>query len=321
VLDRLKRSPRTRHIPVEVITAHRADGRPASIGAFAWLEKPVSRDALEGAFAHLGRFLDRKARRLLVIEDDEGQRRGIVNLLAGEDLEVEEARDTAEALRALEGGHFDGVVLDLVLPDRDGVELLEQLRGDPRFRSLPIVVYTAKELTAEEHQRLKRSAESVIVKSGARSPDQLMADTELFLHRVARHEGEMAPAAALAGRKAILVDDDVRNIFALTSVLEREKMIVRHAQSGHEALQRLEEDPDADVVLMDIMMPGMDGYETIAAIRRDPRFRSLPIVAITAKALKDDRDRCLAAGASDYLPKPVEAQRLLEVIRRWVPPS
>jgi len=234
--------------------------------------------------------------------------------------------DGAAALKELEGSEFDTMVLDLVLPDQDGVKLLEEIKMNPRYRDLPVIVYTGKELAVREEQRLKKYAESVILKSGVASPEKLLSDTALFLHRVE----EKLPAAAkqmlkqsreegdkVVGKKVLIVDDDVRNIFALTSVLETHGVEVLYAENGKDGIDALERNPDVDVVLMDIMMPEMDGYQTMKHIRRDPAHKALPIIAITAKALASDREKCIQAGASDYLPKPVDSDKLLELIRLW----
>jgi CheY-like chemotaxis protein len=327
ILDRLKRNPRTRHIPVHVISVTETSKKGSAMGAFAFLEKPVSKEALEGAFTHISDFVNKKVKRLLLIEDDVLQQATIRDLLAGEDVEIVPAATAAEAHRALEQGEFDTVVLDLMLEDIDGARMLEEIKTQPRFKDLPVVVYTAKDLSKKEEARLKKYAESVILKAGTTSPERLLSDTALFLHRVeeklpprarellkgSREEGEK-----INGKKVLIVDDDVRNIFALTSVLESQGLEVLYAENGKDGIESLERNPDVELVLMDVMMPEMDGYETMRAIRKDPSHKSLPIIAITAKALKEDRDRCIQAGASDYLPKPVENDKLMELIRLWV---
>jgi CheY-like chemotaxis protein len=327
ILDRLKRNPRTRHIPVHVISIVEKSRKGAAMGAYAYLEKPVSKDALEGAFSHISTFVDKKVKKLLVVEDDALQQQSISELLKGEDVEIVSLRTPAEALSALDGGDFDTVVLDLLLEGADtGTRLLEDIKTNPKFRDLPVVVYTGKELGRKEEGRLKKFAESVILKSGASSPEKLLSDTALFLHRV---EGKLPTRARellrtrdeerdkVTGKKVLIVDDDVRNIFALTSVLETHEVEVLYAENGRDGITALERNPDVDVVLMDVMMPEMDGYETMRAIRKDPAYKALPIIAITAKALKEDREKCIQAGASDYLPKPVDAEKLIELIRLW----
>ncbi len=328
VLERLKRNPRTRHIPVHVISVmdkHQGNTQ----GAFGYLTKPVSKEGLEHVFGQLARFLERKERRLLLIEDDEVQRTSLQSLLGeGEDVQVTAVATGAEALRKLEEAQFDCLVIDLLLPDMDGIKLVEEVKTQSRFRDLPIVIYTGKELSSKDEARLKRYTGSVILKSGTKSPDQLLGDTALFLHRLDHNLPPRARQAlaqrgnldndGLTGKKVLVVDDDMRNIFALTSVLENQGLTVSFAENGRAAIEALKKDPEVDVVLMDIMMPEMDGYETMRAIRQDLRLSRLPIIAVTAKALKDDREKCMAAGASDYLPKPVDTDKLIELIRLWV---
>jgi CheY-like chemotaxis protein len=326
ILDRLKRNPRTRHIPVHVISIVEKNRKGSSMGAFAFLEKPVSKDALEGAFTHISDFVNKKVKKLLLVEDDKVQQSSISELLRGEDVEIVLVPTAAEAMEELDKGGFDTMVLDLMLEDQDGAKLLEEIKTQPRYADLPVVVYTGKELNKKEEQRLKKYAESVILKSTVSSPEKLLSDTALFLHRVeeklpvqAREllKESRAQAEMIAGKKVLIVDDDVRNIFALTSVLESHGLEVVYAENGKDGIEALERNPDVDVVLMDVMMPEMDGYETMRAIREDPTHKALPIVAITAKALKEDRERCIQAGASDYLPKPVDGDKLLELIRLW----
>nr|ACJ66693.1 sensor histidine kinase/response regulator [Myxococcus fulvus HW-1] len=327
VLDRLKRSPRTRHIPVHVISVmdkHQGNSQ----GAFGYLTKPVSKEGLERVFNQLASFLERKERRLLLVEDDDVQRDSLVKLLSeGGDVVVTAVATGEEVLQSLETGEFDCVVIDLMLPDTDGIRLVEEVKTQNRFRDLPIVIYTGKELTPKDEARLRRYTGSVILKSGTKSPEQLLSDTALFLHRLDQNLPPRARAALaqrsdkdteLSSKKVLVVDDDMRNIFALTSVLENHGMQVVFAENGRAAIEMLEQHRDVDIVLMDVMMPEMDGYETMRAIRKDLKYSSLPIIAVTAKALKDDREKCMAAGASDYLPKPVDTDKLLELIRLWV---
>jgi CheY-like chemotaxis protein len=265
------------------------------------------------------------------VEDDETQRDSIIELVGeGDDVKVTAVRTAEEALATLDGGEFDCMVVDLVLPGDDGIRLIEKVRTRERYRELPIIVYTGKELTPEDEESLKKHTQSVILKSGVHSPEKLLSETALFLHRVESRIPERSKAMleagrlsnatddSIVGRKVLVVDDDVRNIFAMTSVLEASGLHVIYAENGQAGVEALTKDPAIDVVLMDIMMPGMDGYETIRSIRANPMFRGKPIVAVTAKALKEDRDKCLEAGASDYLPKPVDTHKLLELIRLWV---
>jgi CheY-like chemotaxis protein len=325
VLDRLKRNARTRSIPVHVISVIDRAQRGATMGAFAYLEKPVSHDALAGAFQHMATFLDRHVRRLLLVGRDEQERQRISALFTGQDVEVTPATSAREALDALRAQPYDCVVVDMVLPDQEGPRLLEEIKSAPDLRDVPIVVYSGADLSPEQEAKLKMNAESVILKSGVQSPEQLLRDASLFLHRVhdkgAEDESENAERAraaeGLSGKKVLVIDDDLRNVFALTSVLESYDMEVVYALDGKAGIATLKENPEVDVVLLDVMMPEMDGYETMRAIRRDPGHRSLPIIAVTAKALKEDRDKCMEAGASDYLPKPVNTEKLVELLRLW----
>jgi CheY-like chemotaxis protein len=326
VLDRLKHDPTTRHIPVHVISGDESCRRGTRLGAFAAIRKPVGKQELDEAFDRIKGFVERKVRSLLVVEDNEIERDRIVELVGNGDVQTVAVATAAEALEALRRQAFDCLVLDLVLPDMPGLRLLETIKGDPALIDLPIIVYTGKDVTAEEGAQLRAMAESIITKD-ARSMGRLLDETALFLHRV---EESLPPAArgavqeasrsdsVLAGRTVLVVDDDVRNLFAMTSMLERWQMAVRHAEDGQRALDMLRGSPDVDVVLMDIMMPGMDGYETIRAVREEPRFRDLPIIALTAKAMKEDRRKCLDAGASDYIAKPVQSDRLRSLLRVWL---
>jgi len=261
-----------------------------------------------------------------VIEDDAGERMSIEELLRHDDIAIDTAGDGEQALKMLREGQYDCVVLDLRLPDMSGFDLLDRIQAEPALADLPIVVFTGKELTAEEDTRLKKVAKSVVIK-GVESPERLLDETALFLHRVI---ADLPPAKqrmvqrlhesddALKEKRVLVVDDDVRNIFALSSVLERHGMGVVTAGTGQEAIEKVASDADIDLVLMDIMMPGMDGYDTMRAIREMPDSRALPIVALTAKAMKGDREKCLEAGASDYLAKPVVTDQLLGVLRQWL---
>jgi CheY-like chemotaxis protein len=326
VLDRLKRHPDTRHIPVHIISGvgRRHEGLKA--GALAYLEKPVSAEALDDAFARISKFIDSGVKRLLVVEDDDAQREAIVSLIGHDDVDIV-AVDTAErALEELTRAPFDCMVLDLGLADMSGFELLERVKGDPERHDLPIIVYTGKELSPAEETRLRKYAETIIVKD-VKSPERLLDETALFLHRVEATLPEQkrkmlerlhTADAVFHGKKVLVVDDDVRNIFSLTSVLEEHGMDVAFAENGRDAITYLEEHPNVDVVLMDVMMPGMDGYETTRAIRERPEFKALPIVALTAKAMKGDREKCIAAGASDYITKPVDTEQLLSLMRVWL---
>jgi CheY-like chemotaxis protein len=326
VLSQLKQDPATRHIPVQIITVEEERQHGLERGAFAYLNKPLTTEGLETAFDRIKQFAAPRVRRLLVVEDSPAETRSIVELIGHDDVEIVTAATGAEALAQLYAGTFDCVVLDLRLPDMTGMELLAEVQQEERLRDVPIVVFTGKELDDDEAQALRRMAKSIVLK-GVQSPERLFDETALFLHRVI---GELPEAKrrmlerlhasdeALAGRKVLVVDDDVRNIFALSSILERHGMNVVTAATGEEAIERIEHTPDLALVLMDIMMPEMDGYQTIRAIRRNPAFRRLPILALTAKAMKGDREKCLEAGASDYLAKPVNTDQLLSTLRMWL---
>jgi CheY-like chemotaxis protein/HAMP domain-containing protein len=327
LLDRLKSDLGTRHIPVVIISAYDEPQRGLKHGALRCFTKPVSREQVEQAFRELCDFIDRPVKRLLVVEDNEAQRLGTIELIANPDVEITTATDAEAARALLAQQEFDCLVIDLRLPGRvSGHELLEELQNQPRFRHLPIVVYTAKELAPPEEARLHQLARSIVLKD-VRSPERLLDQTTLLLHTALKdltpHQQQLlrtvhSDKAVLAGRKVLLVDDDIRNVFAMTSVLERYDMEVVPAENGREALEELDKRPDVDVVLMDIMLPEMDGYEVTQTIRRQERFRGLPILALTAKAMKGDREKCLEAGCSDYISKPVDTEQLLSVLRLWL---
>jgi CheY-like chemotaxis protein/signal transduction histidine kinase/HAMP domain-containing protein len=326
VLSHLKRDPAARHIPVQIVTLDEDRQHGLARGAFAFLTKPTTTEGLEVALERLRDFVEPRRKRLLVIEDEESERRSIEVLLGHEDIDIESVASGSDALEAMRERPPDCAVLDLRLPDMTGFEVLERMREDERLRDLPVIVFTGKELSPDEEARLQNMARSVVVK-GVESPERLLDETALFLHRVVSdlppekqamlarlHESD----EDLVGRHVLVVDDDVRNIFALSSVLERRGMVVRSATTGQEAIATLEAKPDTAIVLMDIMMPEMDGYQTIAKIRQYAQFRRLPIIALTAKAMKGDREKCLEAGASDYLAKPVNTEQLLSALRLWL---
>ena len=326
VLDRLKHDPETSHIPVHIISGEEQRQRALHLGAITHLQKPVSRDDLATAFDQIAAFAERRVRRLLVVEDDDTQRMSIVELIGNGDVSTTAVATGAEALQALREEPFDCMVLDLRLPDMTGFELIETIQEELGRADLPIIVYTGKELTAREETQLRKVADAIIVKE-ASSPERLLAETALFLHRVEANLPEPKRRIleqlhrrdpVLAGRKVLIVDDDVRNIFALTSALETHNMEVIHAENGQEGIDLLKETPGIEVVLMDIMMPGMDGYEAIREIRAMDEFAQLPIIALTAKAMKADRDRCIEAGASDYISKPLDIDQLLSLLRVWL---
>ncbi len=326
VLDRLKHHPDTRHIPVHVISGIAKRQRGLKAGAIAYLEKPVSKEALDDAFGRIQNFLEERVRRLLVVEDDETQRNAIIELVGAEDVTITAVAAAEDALRELASTHYDCMVLDLGLADMSGFDLLERVKSDAAMSTIPIIIYTGKELSPAEETRLRKYAETIIVKD-VKSPERLLDETALFLHRVEaklpdqkrRMLEQLHTADSIfAGKKVLIVDDDVRNIFSLTSMLEDHGMQATFVENGKDAIATLEADPSIDLVLMDIMMPGMDGYETTQAIRQNPQFKSLPIIALTAKAMKGDREKTIAAGASDYITKPVDPEQLLSLMRVWL---
>jgi CheY-like chemotaxis protein len=326
VLDRLKRDPATRHIPVHILSVSNERERGLQHGAISYLTKPVSPERLEEEFARVQKFHFRRKRSLLVVEDNEVQRNHIIELIGDANLQITAVETGQAALDALKSTHFDCMVLDLTLPDIDGFALLDIISKEKHLADLPVVIYTAKELDRKEVAKLKRFAKTIVVKD-ASSPERLLNETALFLHRSPADlpdaqrrilEEIHATQNDLSGRKVLIVDDDLRNIFALTTALERQNMEVLFAENGKDGIQILENDPSVEIVLMDIMMPEMDGYDTMRAIRNIPKFKSLPIITLTAKAMKGDRDKCFAAGASDYITKPVDVAKLLSLMRVWL---
>jgi CheY-like chemotaxis protein/two-component sensor histidine kinase len=328
VLDRLKHHPDTRHIPVHIISGVRERQAGLKAGAIAYLEKPVTSEALEESFSKISSFIDQQVKRLLVVEDDASQRSSMVELIAHEDVEITAVGSADEALRELSQKHYDCMVLDLGLQGpTDGFKLLETVKSDPTKRDLPIIIYTGKELSQPEETRLRKLAETIIVKD-VKSPERLLDETALFLHRVEKKLPEQKRRmlerlhnadAVFAGKRVLIVDDDVRNIFSLTSVLEDHGMVVDFVENGRDAISKLnQKSSEYDLVLMDIMMPDMDGFETTRKIRAEDQFKTLPIIALTAKAMKGDRERCIAAGASDYITKPVDTEQLLSLMRVWL---
>ncbi len=327
VLDQLKHHPRTRHVPVYVV-AEAGERQPAlRAGAAGFLARPAYAEELAATFAAAAAFLDRGVRQLLVVDDDEAERMSITELVgAGDDVEVTAVGSSEEALAAIAERGFDCIVLDLKLPKMTGFAFLDQLKEDERHRDVPVIIHTGKELTRRDETKLRRYADSIILKD-AGSPERLLSETALFLHR----EPSSLPAASrrmleqlhttdavLQAKRVLIVDDDVRNVFALTSALEARGMVVRFAENGREAIESLDADAGVDLVLMDVMMPEMDGHETTRALRADERFADLPVIALTAKAMKGDREKSIAAGASDYITKPVDIEQLISLMRVWL---
>ncbi|MGE0546273.1 MAG: response regulator [Kofleriaceae bacterium] len=326
VLDSLKRDPRTRHIPVHVVSGHDYTRTALEMGAAGYALKPIEREQLIEALKRLEQRFTQKLRRVLVVEDDPVLRESTARLLSTDDVETKTAGTTAEALELLKTTTFDCLVLDLALPDRSGLELLEEIAHKDQFSFPPVIVYTGRSLSNEQVHELEKFSQSIIIK-GARSPERLLDEVTLFLHQI---ESELPPErqrmlrdardreAAFEGRRILIVEDDVRNVFALSAVLEPKGAAVAIARNGREAIDYLHKTPEVDLVLMDIMMPEMDGIEATRELRKDPQFAKLPIIALTAKAMIDDREKCLDAGANDYIAKPLDVDKLLSLARVWI---
>jgi len=328
VLQKLKDSPHTRHIPIHVVSA--ADNAQAAalhMGAIGFALKPATRDELMKVFGRLEEKLTQKVKVVLLVEDDELQREAVIQLIGDDDIEIVAVGSGEEALELLRTRVFDCMVTDLRLPDMQGSDLLKAMAAEEIVSFPPVIVYTGRNLTRDEETELQRYSRSIIIK-GARSPERLLDEVTLFLHKVeaslsTERQGMLKTARGrdriFEGRTILLVDDDVRNIFALTSALEQRGAAVEIGRNGREALEKLDQVHEIDLVLMDVMMPEMDGLEATRRLRADPRFEKMPVIAITAKAMKDDRDQCLAAGANDYLAKPVDLERLFSLLRVWMP--
>jgi signal transduction histidine kinase/CheY-like chemotaxis protein/HAMP domain-containing protein len=327
VLHSLKQDPGLRHIPVLVMADEDRRQAARRIGAAGYLPDDPAPAEFEASLDGIAEFLDRKVRSLLIVEDDEIERNSIVELIgSGDDVDATAVGTSQEALERLEAKHFDCMVLDLSLPDMGGFALLEKIKKDPRFRDIPVIIYTGRDLSRADETKLKKYAETIILKD-VRSPERLLDETTLFLHRVEatlpadkRKMIEQLHNAddVFEGKKILIIDDDVRNVFALTSALEARGMEVLYAENGKDGVQTLKKNADVDLILMDIMMPEMDGYETTKAIRKMSKFKGLPIISLTAKAMKGDREKSIAAGASDYITKPVDIDQLLSLMRVWL---
>jgi CheY-like chemotaxis protein/two-component sensor histidine kinase len=326
VLSQLKHNPLTRHIPVQIITLDEDRQHAVARGAFSFVNKPTTTEGVSAALSQIREYAKPRRKRLLIVEDNAAEQMSIKELLGHEDIEIVTTDTGAGALSTMRESLCDCVVLDLRLPDMSGFEVLNQIRNDDTLSNVPVVVFTGRELSAEEDAELHTMARSIVVK-GVESPERLLDETSLFLHRVITElpiekqrmlEKLNSSDEDLIGKTALLVDDDARNIFALSSVLERRGMKVLTATTGREAIALVESNPRIAIVLMDIMMPQMDGYQTIGVIRQKAALARLPIIALTAKAMKGDREKCLEAGASDYLAKPVNTEQLLLAIRMWL---
>jgi CheY-like chemotaxis protein/two-component sensor histidine kinase len=327
VLDQLKRNPQMRHIPVHVVSVADYSQEALAMGAVGYAMKPVNRDQLAEALQRLEAKFSPGVRNVLVVEDDERQRESIRQLLQNDDVKITAVRTAADALARLRETTFDCMVMDLNLPDFSGYELLQKMAETDEVSFPPVIVYTGRSLTSDEEQRLRRFSKSIIIKD-ARSPERLLDEVTLFLHQVesklpAERQRMLQVArdrdAALEGRRILVVEDDVRNIFALSSLLEPKGAAIEIARNGREALESLTRNPNVDLVLMDIMMPEMDGLTAMREIRKRPDWKKLPIIALTAKAMRDDQEKCLAAGANDYIAKPLDVEKLMSLVRVWMP--
>jgi CheY-like chemotaxis protein len=332
VLDQLKRNPRTRHIPVHIASVADYRREALELGAVGYALKPAKREELVDALKRLETRLSQSLRRVLVVEDDPRQRESIRQLLTTGEVQITAVDTASEALRQLSTTTFDCVVLDFNLPDLSGYDLLEKMAKQEEVSFPPVIVYTGRALSRNEEQQLRRYSNSIIIKD-ARSPERLLDEVTLFLHQI---ESKLPPEkqqmlrsarhrdSSLEGRRVLIVEDDVRNIFALSSVLEPKGASVEIARNGREALDALARSTQSpssavDMVLMDIMMPEMDGVTAMREIRKRPEWKKLPIIALTAKAMKDDQEKCLAAGANDYIAKPLDVEKLLSLVRVWMP--
>lgn len=327
VLEQLKRNPLTRHIPVHVVSGEEPREPALQMGAVGYAIKPTTREQLKAVFRKLEDKLTQKVKRVLLVEDDALQRASVTSLIGDDDVEITAVETGTEALALLANTIFDCMIIDLKLPDIQGYELLQRMATGDITSFPPVIVYTGRNLSRQEEADLLQYSRSIIIK-GARSPERLLDEVTLFLHRV---EADLSAERQLMlkatrsrdrvfeGRKILLVDDDVRNIFALTSALEQKGMLVEIGRNGFEAISKLDEVEGIDLVLMDIMMPGMDGLEATRRIRQDARFQKLPIIAVTAKAMKDDQEQCIKAGTNDYLAKPIDLDRLFSLLRVWMP--
>ena len=328
VLDQLKEDPTTRHIPVHIASAHDYMEKALRMGAIGYVLKPAKREELKEAFAKIESKLSQKIKRVLIVEDDKLQRESMVKLINDPDVEITAVALASEALDALKKTIYDCMVIDLKLPDMSGEQLLKKMTEQEELASFPpVIVYTGRSLSRDEEDQLRKYSRAIIIK-GAKSPERLLDEVSLFLHRV---ESKLSPERRqmlktvrnrendFEGRKILVVDDDIRNIFALTAALEQKSANVVVARNGKEALAKLEEDPRIDLVLMDIMMPEMDGFQATREIRKQKRFARLPIIAVTAKATKNDQARCMEAGVNDYLAKPIDLHQLFSLIRVWMP--
>lgn len=326
VMDRLKENPETRHLPVHFMSGRDKSQEAMKKGAIGFLTKPISVEEIEGAFAKIESYISKPVKKLLVIEDDDDMRKAMVELIDDDDISITSISTGRQALDQLKKDDFDCIILDLGLKDMSGYELLKKIGKKGTNESIPVIIYTGQELSREDEEKLSKYSDSIIIK-GAKSPERLLAETTLFLHRVESNLPEEkqkmlkvvhSQEDIIKEKKVLIVDDDMRNVFALSSLLEERSMKIVVGRNGKEGLEKLEQNPDVSIVLMDIMMPEMDGYEAMKIIRQNPKYKKLPIIALTAKAMQGDRDKCIEAGASDYLTKPVDTEKLISLLRVWL---
>lgn len=326
VLNALKSNAATRHIPVHVISVIDDAKQGLKMGAIAYLRKPASREQLEGAFNYIESYTTQGLKHLLIVEGDSSQRQSIIKLIDSDDVVITAVSTGTDAVKQLTSQKYDCMILDLHLQDMDGFELLDQIRGHEGLNDLPIIIYSSQDMDCNEATKLRKYAESIIIKD-VKSPERLLDETTLFLHRVESKLPEDKrkilqklhnKEEIFKNKKILLVDDDVRNVFALSSMLEKYQIQVICAENGKDALAQLDKHDDIDLILMDMMMPEMDGYEAMSKIREMPKFKRLPIIALTAKAMKEDRFKCIEAGASDYVSKPVQSEQLLSLMSVWL---
>ena len=326
LLRELKSTRELRHIPVHIFSSKERDNSYRAVGAIGYFQKPVNEIDIQNAVDNLMAVSEKYPKRLLIVEDDETQREAIRDLLdSGDDVKITGVSSQQQAIAEIETGEYDAAIIDLGLKDGSGYDICRFIKE--RHVKLPVIIYTGRELTEEEERELRKYTDSIIIKT-AKSYERLTDETSLFLHQMYHGETEQKPRSAqpkplqadgnLSGKKILIVDDDVKNVFVLASALENHGATVVDAKNGQVAIEVLNQEPDFDLVLMDVMMPVMDGYTAIRQIRKDPRFERLPIIAITAKALKEDRQKCIQAGADDYLSKPVDYDGLIRLVKAWI---
>ena len=325
VLKLLKDDPDTRHIPVHVMSGEDGTIDSNKSGAIGFLQKPVERESINNAFSRIKSYINKDVGSLLIVEDDDNLRFSIKKIIGEDGVSITDARTGQEALDLLQNNTFDCMILDLGLPDMTGFQVIENIEKN-NFQKPPIIIYTGREITRKENEMLEKYAETVIIK-GVKSADRLLDETSLFMHRVVADMPENQQKIintlynkeeTFRGKKVLVVDDDMRNVFALTSLLTKHEMKVSRADNGKTAIELLKRESDIDVILMDIMMPVMDGYEAMAKIRKLKGFSKTPIIALTAKAMKGDKQKCIDAGASDYMAKPIDVDKLLSLMRVWL---